>query len=152
FFNLGEVLSGLNIGTENPVGARAYITASDVTAAGGISVHAVSAEDILAVEHSVAIAIQANLSGEENLVVTVSAVIALNKISTETLAYIEDSSISAGSAGVIVTAGDAATISSDAFAPAISLAATLGGSSSIGVAVGLGLGRNTVTQEVAAYL
>ncbi|MHC4993053.1 MAG: hypothetical protein ACYTGC_18935, partial [Planctomycetota bacterium] len=148
-FNTIDALFGTDIASEQPAQTRAYIENSEIRAAGGVSVTTLSAAEIDATIGTSATAIVASLG--PNTTVAVGAVVTLNKISTDVEARIEGSSIVEAAQGDIqVTAENLSEIDTDLTAPAASVAAGLG--NSIAVAIGVGVARNEIRNDLEAFI
>ncbi|MBT7082464.1 MAG: hypothetical protein HN929_13545, partial [Chloroflexi bacterium] len=127
-----------------PAQVQAYISNSTVTAQGVHSQTATANETISAIVFSGSAAAAAGIAG---VAVSGSGVVAVNKISTDVKAYIDNSEIEAGS--IALTASDTSQITADGGAAAIS--AAFGG---VGVAIstGVAIAENRITNNIEAYI
>ena len=143
--SLARNLIGHNLfGVRTPAQVRAYITNSNVTAAGALTQTATANETIKATVLSGSAAISGGLLG---VAYSGSGVAAFNKIATEVKAYIENSVIDVGSAAL--SAADTSLIEADGGAAAV--AVSFGGVG-VSIAIGAALAENKISNEIEAYI
>jgi hypothetical protein len=153
-FSTVDALIGTNIANEQPAATRASITDSSVQAGGAISVTALSDATIHAEIRSASRAIKLDASGGGDdqsgaSGISIGAVLAMNKISTDVKATIESSQVRAGSGDISLLAQDAAAI--HALVDVSSLAVSASTEDSTAVSVGLSLTRNVIRSDTEAF-
>ena len=148
-FNTVDALFGTDIGTETPAQVRAYLEETDVHAAGAISLSATSNATIDASVGNSATAIVANVGSDTNGI-SVAAVLAMNKLSTEVRASINSAAVIQAAGDINVQAIDGSAIDASVNAPSLSVA--ISGESSVSIGVGLSLARNQIHNNMLAYL
>ncbi len=128
----------------SPAGVQAYVKNSTITATGALTQTATADETIKAAVLAASVAIAA---GGVGVGVSGTGVIAINMITSDIKAFIENSIITAGS--VNLTADDTSQIM--AFAGSATASAAFGG---VGVAISIGaaLAHNHISNEVEAYV
>jgi Ca2+-binding RTX toxin-like protein len=127
-----------------PTGVQAYVKDSTITATGALTIEATAEETIRAAVVATSVALAA---GGVGVGVAGSGVLANNIITTDIKAFIENSTITAGS--VSMTADDTSQIM--AFAGSAAVSAAVGGVS-VAVSIAVALGHNIIDNDVAAYI
>ena len=128
---------------------KAYIAGSSVAANGLVDVEAHSTGTIEATTVAVAAALSGG--GTSGIAVAGGGVGVFNTVSVAISAYIDGGgSKSVSSGGVTVAASDTANISS--LSAAAALSASLAGTRAVGVAIGLSIAGNIITDPVTAYV
>jgi hypothetical protein len=143
--SIGASFAGNFVGSElNYAGAKSYVRNSTITADGAFVQTATAAETIRSAVIAASVAIA---PGGVGVGVSGTGVLAINMITADIKAYVDNSTITAGS--VSVTADDTSQIM--AFAGSASVAAAFGG---VGVAVSIGvaLAHNMISNDVAAFI
>ncbi|MBT7080527.1 MAG: hypothetical protein HN929_03510, partial [Chloroflexi bacterium] len=143
--SIGGAFATNLIGTaDNPAGAQAYVTDSTITATGAYTQNATSEQTIRSAVIATSVAIA---PGGVGVAVSGSGVLAINLIIADIKAFVEGSTITAGS--VDITADDTSRIL--AFAGSASAAASFGGVG-VSVSIGVALAHNMIANNVAAYI
>ncbi len=159
-FNIAEVFAGAIIGTEKPAETTADVTGSTLTAGGGIEVSAANSAHIDAHVSSSVVTVTVSLEDEATSV-AIDPVIAMNKVSTKTLARIQDAetgddtipAISAAGGDLVVRADDLTWIRAFVEAPVTAVAVSLNAEEkTISVGVALSVTRNDIQTETDAEL
>jgi hypothetical protein len=149
-FKLVDAIAGTSIGDENPARTIASVTRTTITASGAISVTATSHASIVATVDSAATTFQASLTSNASAV-GVDVVVAMNRLSTQVQASIDDSpSAIANGGSVEVVASDDASITSVVVAPVLAVAVSLDDSTA--VAVALSIARNEISTDTSAAI
>ena len=149
-FNLADALFGTSIGTERPATTIAAVRRTTLSAAGAIGVTARSAATIAATVETSATAIKATIA-EGATSVGVGAVVAMNKVSADVQALIEDTASAVARAGdLAVLASNTASVTSLVDAPSIAVAASA--DDATGVTVGLSVSRNEIESTMGATI
>ncbi|KAF0119390.1 MAG: Flagellar hook-length control protein FliK [Rhodospirillaceae bacterium] len=142
-FNAVDALIGTSLGDENPVKTVAFIENSQVTAAAGIRVEAIAAAHVHAVITSANATYSVTPAGGSDTI-SIGAVIALNRIATQTDARIGDDSLGgltrALAGDIVVTAADNSWIASDVRSSSVAVGA--GAEDSSGLSIGFASARN----------
>ena len=136
-------------GTKVPAEVQSYLLNSSIDATGDLSLSAIADQSI----DALVLAGSAAISGGGVVGVGVSGagVFAQNKISSKVRASIDgDTTLGIAAQGISLDAEDTSTI--DATAAAASLAAGFAGTVGVSVSVGASIARNTIANEVVAYV
>ncbi|MBE9183045.1 hypothetical protein IQ268_31410, partial [Oculatella sp. LEGE 06141] len=149
-FNAIDTLFGTSIGNEKPAEVRAFIDQSNIHADGSISLTTISDAAIAANIASSSASIKGSLNGS-GTAVSVGAVVALNKLSTQVQSYIDNAVvIESASGGIAVQSSDISRIDADVSATSLSMGA--GTSSTTSVSVGLSVARNEIKNDMEARI
>jgi hypothetical protein len=158
--NAVDALLGTEIGDQTPARTEAFTRNTRIDALGTVRVSAVWDGVIDAVIKSSAVAVSIDTAtakkGEDSsksklTSVTVAPVLAMNKISADVVAHIDQPVAIASGGDVLVEAIGATTVHAKVAASAVSIAAGAKGASR-SVSVGLSLSRNMVRSDVDAWM
>ncbi|MCP4891449.1 MAG: hypothetical protein GY904_33260, partial [Planctomycetaceae bacterium] len=151
-FNVADTFSDSVIANHNPAETRAFIRNSAIDAAGGIRVTTNSDATIEAKVQNSAVSTSLTLASSTS--VSVGAIIALNRVSTDVDAFIDNTddsaNVHAAAGDIVVQATDNASIDSEVAVTSFSLSASM--TSSAGVALGMAVARNEITNDLDAHI
>ncbi|RUT07776.1 hypothetical protein DSM106972_020360 [Dulcicalothrix desertica PCC 7102] len=152
--SIGAAVANNSIGYDNngdrtPAEVQAYIQNSSLAVGGDLTLNAINDGAITAGVGAGSAAISGG--GTAGVAASGSGVSTENKIATLVKAFIDgDGATGIQAKTAALTAKDSSTISADA--GAASIAASFSGNASVSLSIGVALARNTVTNEVQAFI